>query len=63
MHDIEIPAQKQHSHNETPCRPIEEKCQFFPSTLFNKTDVYENSVKYDHSNCAYIKFCLYTFIF
>ena len=37
--DIEILAQKQHTHNEAPCRPIEEKCHFFPSTLFNKTDV------------------------
>ena len=40
MPDIETPAQKQHTHNEAPCRPIEEKCYtFFPSTLFNKADV------------------------
>ena len=28
----------QHTHNEAPCRPTEETCHFFPSTLFNKTD-------------------------
>ena len=39
MHDIEIPAQKQHAHNGAPCNPIEQKCHFFPSTLLNKTDV------------------------
>ena len=39
MHDIEIPAQKQHAHNGVPCSPIEQKCHFFPSILLNKTDV------------------------
>ena len=37
MHDIEIPAQKQHTHNEAKCSPIEEEKN--PSTLLNKTDV------------------------
>ena len=39
MHDIEIPAQKQHAHNGAPGSPIEQKCHFFPSTLLNKIDV------------------------
>ena len=29
MHDIEIPAQKQHTHNEAPCRPIDQKSAMF----------------------------------
>ena len=36
MHDIEIPAQKQHAHNGATASPIEQKCHFFPSTLLNK---------------------------
>ena len=38
MHDIEIPAQKQHAHNGAPGSPIEQKCHFFLSTLLNKTE-------------------------
>ena len=29
MHDIEIPAQKQHAHNATPGGSIEQKCHYF----------------------------------
>ena len=29
----------QHTHNEAPRRPVEEKCHFFASTWFHKTDV------------------------
>ena len=39
MHDIEIPAQKQHAHNGAPGSPIEQNAIFFHSTLRNKTDV------------------------
>ena len=30
---------KQHTHSEGACRPPDEKCHFFPYTVFNKTDV------------------------
>ena len=39
MHDIEIPAQKQHAHNGAPGSPIEKKCHFFPRTQLNKSNV------------------------
>ena len=41
MHDIEIPAQKQHAHNGARLvPPLEETFHFFLSTLqLNKTDV------------------------
>ena len=29
----------QHTHNEAPCRHIEENCHFFSKHLFNKIDV------------------------
>ena len=39
IHDIAIPAQKQHVHNGAPCSPIEQSATFFSSTLLNKPDI------------------------
>ena len=65
MHDVEIPAQKEHAHNGAPCSPTEQKCHFFPSTQLNKTDVLNMKITINckewppqivHNNFLYVNF-------
>ena len=56
MHDIEIPAQRQHAHNGAPCRPII-KVPLFSKHPAKKTDVLIMKItmtcnELDHSNCV-----------